>query len=137
LANNWLSGYDGRWGTHFLGIYLDDEPGGKMLEARAYLTLPNSQQMVIKTEDGTIYGYWFNQTNVNYMRDGTVNITLSYNNLPYSYATYYKNGTITAQKDQNSPEIIINDSSILPFTYNELWNVCPIQNSSQADEGVQ
>jgi hypothetical protein len=39
LGNNWLTGYDGRWGSHLLGVYLDDEPGGKMLDAQAYLTI--------------------------------------------------------------------------------------------------
>ncbi len=148
LANNWLSGYNGRWGTHFLGIYLDDEPGGKMLDGRFYLTFPNiyssypgAQQFLIKTEDGTISGFQLNQTNANYMRNGTVsispvNITLSNNtNLIWGTATYYKNGTITAQKDNYSPEIIVDGTSIMPYyTYNELWNACPIQNPSQAAE---
>ena len=34
LGDNWLTGYNGRWGSHFLGIYLDDEPGGKMLDGQ-------------------------------------------------------------------------------------------------------
>ena len=151
LANNWLTGYNGRWGDHFLGIYLDDEPGGKMLDGREYLTFPdtqspfpNSQQSIIKTEDGTISNYFFNHTiNINYMRNGTVaispvNVTLS-NDMIYGTATYYKNGTITAQNQSSSPEtpqeFIVDGTSILPYyTYDELWNACPIQNSSQAAE---
>ena len=151
LGNNWLTGYDGRWGDHFLGIYLDDEPGGRMLDGRFYLTFPNiyssfpgAQQFLIKTEDGTITGYQLNQTYVNYMRNGTVsispvNVTLSNsNNVIYGTATYYKNGTITAQNATSYPEtqptvFIVDGTSIAPFyTYKELWNACPIRNPSQA-----
>lgn len=153
LANNWLTGYNGRWGAHFLGVYLDDEPGGRMLDGREYLTFPdnnspfpNSQQFVIKTEDGTISNYWFNQTiNINFMRNGTVaispvNVTLSNGNVIYGTATYYRNGTIAAQNQSSSPEttppeFIVDGTSILPYyTYDELWDVCPIQNPSQAAE---
>jgi hypothetical protein len=151
-GDNWLTGYNGRWGDHFLGIYLDDEPGGKMLDGHEYLSFsdenspsPNGQQFVIKTEDGTISGYRIDQVNVNYMRNGTVAIEpikaklSNGSNVIYGTATYYKNGTITAQNestpDIKSPEIIVDGTSILPYyTYDELWNACPIQNSSQAAE---
>jgi hypothetical protein len=151
LADNWLTGYNGRWGDHFLGIYLDDEPGGKMLDGHKYLSFPdenspypNAQQFVTKTEDGTISNYRFDQTiNVNYMRNGTVaiepiKVKLSNDNVIYGTATYYKNGTITARNestpDIKSPEIIVDATSVLPYTYEKLWDACPIQNSSQAAE---
>ena len=150
LANNWLTGYNGRWGDQFLGIYLDDEPGGKMLDGHTYLSFPdenspypNAQQFIIKTEDGTISNYRLDQVNVNYMRNGTVAIEPikvelgNSGNVIYGTATYYKDGTITVKNesspsDVQSQEFPVDDTSILPYTYDELWAACPIQNASQA-----
>jgi hypothetical protein len=134
LANNWLSGYNGRWGDDFLGIYLNDEPGGKMLDDRMYLYNPNTQQSFTKTEDGIISNYFFNNTNANYMRDGTVNITTWTNQPPYNskYFTYYKNGTVTTQTQEDSPGVVVSNASSLPYTYDELWQACPIRTGADA-----
>jgi hypothetical protein len=70
--------------------------------------------MIIKTPDRTIIGYWYNDTSINYMCDGTANISrwVSPN---LFYFTYYKNGT-TTQRDQDGPEILVIDTSVLPYT---------------------
>ena len=151
-GDNWLTGYDGRWGDHFLGIYLDDEPGGKMLDGHEYLTFPNihssdpdDQLSIVKNEDGTI-NYWADSISFNYMRNGTVSLTgvnvrlSNGDNIIWGTATYYRNGTITAQNQSTSPEdipqvFVVSDTSISPYyTYDGLWAACPIQNPGQAAE---
>ncbi len=133
LANNWLSTYDGRWGSSFLGAYVMDEPGGKMLEGRTYLPNPDGPGTFIKTEDGTIEGYFYNETGFTFARNGTANVMLD--NLKPPYLTsiiYYRNGTVTAQKNYTSPQEVISDPSILPYTYDKTWQMCPIQNTNDA-----
>ena len=152
LADNWLTGYNGRWGDHFLGIYLDDEPGGRMLDGHEYLTFsdshssnPDAQLFIIKNEDGTI-NYWADSISYNYMRNGTVSLSgvnarlSNGDNIIWGTATYYRNGTITAQNQSMSPEdkppvFVVSDTSISPYyTYDGLWAACPIQNPGQAAE---
>jgi hypothetical protein len=129
LANNWLTGYNGRWGTLFLGIYLDDEPGGKMLDGQLLLYVPSTQSLMTKTSDGSISEYHIDSNNsVTYMRNGTVYLRNMYP--PYYSFTYYGNGSITAQRDDGSP-ITLNDSISLQFTYDQLWNASPIQTPEQ------
>ncbi|MDR0372341.1 MAG: hypothetical protein LBI79_02075 [Nitrososphaerota archaeon] len=43
-----------RWGNHFLGIYYNDEPGGKMLDEERTLYNPTTQQFIYKMQDKTI-----------------------------------------------------------------------------------
>ena len=152
LGNNWLTGYDGRWGDHFLGVYLDDEPGGRMLDGHEYLTFPDinssypdAQLSIIKNEDGTI-NFWLDSTSFNFMRNGTVSITgvnatlSNGDSVIWGTATYYRNGTITAQNQSRSPEdtppvFVVSGTSISPYyTYDGLLDLCPIQNPSQAAE---
>jgi hypothetical protein len=129
LANNWLSGYDGRWGNHFLGVYLADEPGGKMLEGRNYLYDPTTDRSITKTEDGMIAN--INNKAVTYMRNGTVGIEF-WDSSKFQFLTYYPNGTVASKKDYNSPLVNVNDPSSLTYSYDQLWKECPIQTYSDA-----
>ncbi len=129
LANNWLSTYDGHWGNYFLGIYMIDEPGGKMLDGGTYLINPVTQEGISKAADGTITSH-LNGTQDYFMRNGTV-IAEDLNGLYYDKTLYYSNGTVTAQ-DWNGTQINPINASLVPFTYDELWNACPIQNYTDA-----
>lgn len=129
LANNWLTGYDGRWGNQFLGVYVADEPGGKMLEGRNYLYDPAIDRSITKTENGL--SVYINNVNVIYMRNGTVSIEY-WDSDKFQFFTYYPNGTIASKKYFDSPLFIVNDHSSLTYGYDQLWEACPIQNYSEA-----
>ena len=113
LADNWLSTYDGRWGDYFLGIYMIDEPGGKMLDGGTYLINSETGRGISKTADGTIRSA-INGTPVNFMRNGTI-IAEAPSESYYDETVYYPNGTITAQY-RNGTQISPINASRVPFT---------------------
>jgi hypothetical protein len=92
-----------RWGNHFLGLYYNDEPGGKMLDAEVNLYDPHMGETLTKDQDGTLYVQ--NVTNsinstssVAYLRSGEVEVNRSEPSLGLTkfYTTfYYLNGTIS------------------------------------------
>ena len=98
----WIETAKQRWGDMFVGVYLGDEPGGKMLDGSTTFNLPinvsgdsNSSSQgitVIKSSDGIVNYY-----------DG--------NNLK---AAFFPDGEITVQKsnDSFSSELDPNNSSI-------------------------
>ena len=51
-----------RWGSHFLGLYFDDEPGGKMLDATTNLYV-NNETIVKQGNGGEIMVYPSNASN--------------------------------------------------------------------------
>jgi hypothetical protein len=126
LANNWLSSYDGRWGNHFLGIYATDEPGGKMLDENTYLLDPANRNTINKIGDSVTCSV-INGT-ATFMRNGTVSAQL-WDSDQTIFLTYYPNGTITTKLGPYDPDFVQNDTSDLMYTYDQLWQQCPIQNS--------
>jgi hypothetical protein len=131
LANNWLSSYDGRWGSHFLGVYAMDEPGGKMLEGNTFLFDPTDNSFITKTRDGITCSII--NGSATFMRNGTVSAQVWDSN-ETRFLTYYPNGTITTRPDPYDPEVVLNDISDLTYSYDQLWEQCPIQNSDDAEK---
>ncbi|MCW4000884.1 MAG: hypothetical protein NWE93_11655 [Candidatus Bathyarchaeota archaeon] len=136
LADNWLSGYDDRWGNHFLGIYAIDEPGGKMLDGEMTLYRGETDPWLNKRADGSINGnvkeFGFSVT---YMRNGTVSIDNYDSTLPFNYIIYYPNGTVAGSaydKNFNFNISVLNDTSKLQYTYDELWAAYPLQTQKDA-----
>ncbi|MDR0372090.1 MAG: hypothetical protein LBI79_00780, partial [Nitrososphaerota archaeon] len=53
-----------RWGNHFLGIYYNDEPGGKMLDKEGSLYDPITQGFIHKMQDKSLQYGTINDTTV-------------------------------------------------------------------------
>ncbi len=92
-----------RWGSHFLGLYYNDEPGGKMLDAHANLFSSSPNETVSKGQDGSLYVQTNDQstnssTTYDFLRSGEIEVDVS-QNLPDSFefhsTFYYLNGTIS------------------------------------------
>lgn len=129
LGNNWLSGYDGRWGENFLGVYLDDERGGKMLDGRTFLRDATNSRFVNKVEDGVTCS--ITNGSATFMRNGTVSAEF-WDSTSFNFLTYYPNGTVTNRVSAYGPEVVLKDPSELMYSYDQLWEQCPIQSSDEA-----
>jgi hypothetical protein len=95
LLYDWLIDAKERWGKQFIGIYYDDEPGGKMLDRP--VILENTVYQVegtpttfinFKTTTGVI-SVQDNTTITQYMPDGTI-----FRGTNEVAVTYYPNGTL-------------------------------------------
>ena len=118
VCDSLLSTAQARWGSHFLGLYYNDEPGGKMLDGQVYLydnktgvtitkglggsqseltNSPNNSTQVTFSPSGLIT--IDNIKNVDIPSEVTVAGTNSTLTVPYTIEftaiTYYSNGTIT------------------------------------------
>ncbi len=128
-----------RWGSHFLGVYYGDEPGGKTLDD--IVSLNNIPNLGNITKDQ--YGFSISQTNGSistskrfdflgrisltysdsvshnmtaYSPDGTITVSKDYNDYDYNFdnhefLTYFPNGTVTLQKGllYSNPPSIVTD----------------------------
>lgn len=124
----WVDAAKQRWGNKFLGVYFDDEPGGKMLDSTVALGT-SSSGIVTKITGGLISVINNGSSTINdwasiyYYADGTIRATKQdtsnsteagdIHQLKGNVTTYYPNGTITMQEiggDFYTPE---NGSSII------------------------
>jgi hypothetical protein len=93
------------WSSHFLGVYYDDEPGGRMLDSGMQLYDASSGQGIIKgtgwvtvdAHGANIFGT--NETNVfsvfTFYPSGKIVVSTGYLNSSFGYmTTYYANGTV-------------------------------------------
>jgi hypothetical protein len=78
-----------RWGSNFLGLYFNDEPGGKMLDTSVALYDSETGKTVSKGIDGSIYESYSSQSN---------DILTHYN-----YA-FYSSGEIETRISANFPD---------------------------------
>ncbi|MGA3289944.1 MAG: hypothetical protein ABSD42_06895 [Candidatus Bathyarchaeia archaeon] len=92
-----------RWGSHFLGLYYDDELGGKMLDGIANLYSSSPNETISKGQDGSLYVQTNNlitnsSTTYDFLPSGEIEVDIS-QNLPDSFefhsTFYYLNGTIS------------------------------------------
>ncbi|HSV49924.1 MAG TPA: hypothetical protein VLH35_06370 [Candidatus Acidoferrales bacterium] len=145
IMQNWLDSYDNRWGSNFLGIYLSDEPGGKMLEGFKGFSDPITGAGFSKNSGGLITSN-INNASVYYSPDGSIKLTVS---TPgggfgdYRDKDYYLNGTVTVttykgkaiSEGERVTEIesivAVKDNSTLEFTYQELNNSRPFKNDAE------
>jgi hypothetical protein len=116
---------------------------------------------ILKAADGSISGYKIDpNTSVTYKRDGTI-LTQTEDMESYTITTYYTNGTITVltlQRDSNDPDeatiiedgsqphmhisgptsipspTIVEDESLLAYSYEELWNARPFQSIDETTQ---
>ncbi len=104
-----------RWGSHFLGLYYNDEPGGKMIDKGSTLNNIETGESAYVTPDGTMSKHYFvdsNDTNTysdyTYYPSGEVHITLGDSN--FTAGTYVSNTTIYFTNKTISLERYINYS---------------------------
>ena len=140
----WSDSYDGRWGNSFLGVYFDDEPGGRMLDSNRWFHDP-VKGGVGKDPFGSIQWSLDDETQVTFDRDGTIKLS----KYPYSdnfiegiekssTFVYYPNGTVTfttykakvvseTLTEYIESTIPLIDYSVLEYGYQELYNARPFQ----------
>lgn len=99
-----------RWGSHFLGLYYNDEPAGKMLDKGSSLSHVGTGESVNLMADGTINKHYHKDINDTYTHgdfsfypSGKISIKIGGGNFTdgtYSSNTtiYYTNGTISFEK---------------------------------------
>ncbi|MCJ7762993.1 hypothetical protein MUP38_06030, partial [Candidatus Bathyarchaeota archaeon] len=114
---------------------------GKMLDGETPLYDEASHSWLSKKADGSISGYKIDSTTaVEYMRNGIVQVEKWDGTLPNNYVIYYPNGTIAGASLAFEPSgirttfTVLTDTSILEYTYDELWAACPIKTPDGAKE---
>ncbi|MGD0202730.1 MAG: hypothetical protein ABSC20_02340 [Candidatus Bathyarchaeia archaeon] len=111
---SFLDSAQASWGSHFLGMYYDDEPGGKMLDSTVNLYINNErvtkQQMgaplTVNYDNSTGFVLFWPSGQIttsigsttNETVNGISNVTVTKN----ASINYYPNGTITSSPDQTS-----------------------------------
>lgn len=111
---SFLDNAQARWGSHFLGVYYDDEPGGKMLDYTVNLYINNER--VTKQQMGTPLMVNYDNSSgfalfgpsgqiatsigstTNETVNGVSNVTVTKNDS----INYYPNGTITSSPSETS-----------------------------------
>jgi hypothetical protein len=106
-CDSFLSIAQARWGSHFIGLYYNDEPGGKMLDNTVELYDSTTGKSIEKGMDGASRETYSNQTNnsttyyeYDFFASGGIDayISVSFNDSSSeSYTnTYFANGTISS-----------------------------------------
>ena len=132
--DNWLETYEEKWGTHFLGVYYGDEPGGKMLDGNTDFWDESTKSLIMKNPDGHISGYPLAEdTKADYWPDGTIILRIEEAVRVRTFVYYYPNGTITAERTEYGTTIKIEDYEVI-YTYEELWNPRPFQTYAETAE---
>ena len=105
----WVGTAKQRWGDMFVGVYLGDEPGGKMLDGPTTFTLTNAKVPINVSGNSNSFDELQGIT-VNKSNDGIV----SYDDGNGCLTAFFPNGKITVQKgnDSFSGELDPNNSSI-------------------------
>jgi hypothetical protein len=136
-SSEWVNASEQRWGKHFLGIYYNDESGGKMLDASVALENIVTQQewvtsvsiRILKNAGGGIT-FYDNETTTVYQPDGEIIVSNG-----STIATYYPNGTITLLENGNfyTTENGTKHISQIP-SYEQVLKQNPIPNCDAAAE---
>ncbi len=95
----WLEQAKQRWGTHLLGVYYSDEPGGKMLDDYVEYHDAATGNTIEKTKYGDIFVTQPNGVMINYDFEGNIHLYEPVANSDInSEETFYPNGTINVIK---------------------------------------
>jgi hypothetical protein len=121
----WLENAKQRWGSHLLGVYYSDEPGGKMLDDYVQFNDNATGDSIMKTKYGDIVVEKANGVVIQYGMNGVINlyqpdIANSSSDID-NEATFYSNGSIQIVKSSNG----INDFAYK--SYQELTSIRPFK----------
>jgi hypothetical protein len=142
----WLENATQRWETRFLGVYYDDEIGGKMLDDYVELGKDAATgDSIMKTRYGDIVVQKPNGVVIHYEISGIIHLyepANSSNSMIINrtetadvYATFYPNGTVNVAKSDASiatSDQISNWSSTT--TYEDLMNLRPLKDANEITE---
>lgn len=119
-----LTDLQSRWGSHFLGVYYNDEPGGKMLEAQVEMgNITKYEGGGVKRIDSNTDTYG---SETSFSKSGTITVS-TYNRLQTetnytdnsTTTIYFINGTIAYQTN-NSTYIYTENGPETSFQMNSL-----------------
>ena len=152
-VSNWLIEVKERWGKQFIGIYYNDEPGGKMLDGTVSLEQAHREtgtegryagSTITKSDKGidvVFYDGYGTYESCYYGSDGVIRVTIM-QETENTYVIYYPDGTITAERNiygDNSAYIhnIYTPENITQYplslqSYEEILKQNPIQSYDDA-----
>ncbi|MCW3999083.1 MAG: hypothetical protein NWE93_02455 [Candidatus Bathyarchaeota archaeon] len=73
--SEWLAAAKERWGSHLVGVYYGDEPGGKMLDDYVTYTDQATGDTITKTKYGDVVVEKANGVVINYQFDGAIRLS--------------------------------------------------------------
>jgi hypothetical protein len=144
----WLENVTHRWGTHFLGVYYCDEPGGKMLDDYVTFTYAQTGDSIMKTRygdivvekpDGVVVHYEIGG-NINLFQPATVADSASDSYIKNVtgidiYATFYSNGTINVTEPNVSNATLENVPDVRSsVNYEELMQLRPLKDTNEISQ---
>jgi hypothetical protein len=115
-----------RWGSHFLGLYYNDEPGGKMLDGLVSLydnatgnSITKSTFYIGETHNGQSNDSSYT-TNYFFFFSGEIDVTMGtsfsnptvYLTSTNNYTTYFTNGTISFSAQSSSAEGMVSNRQL-------------------------
>lgn len=143
--SGWVGNVTQKWGTRFLGVYYDDEIGGRMLDDNVQLGTDSAENSIMKTRYGDIVVQNPEGVVIHYEIGGVVNVfepANSSNSLIINrtettdvYATFFPNGTINVVKSDTSTTTnsqTFNWST--STTYEDLMNLRPLKDANEIAE---
>jgi hypothetical protein len=142
-CNDWLENFDHRWDNHFLGVYIGDEPGGKMLDSYTSYSNSSSRKTVNKNTDGgasVSIHYSNGHSSISYRPDGTISVikqefVVNISDSITTYATYFPNGTIVVDvRDRYGTPIQVENDTYIPYSSQELYDLYPFKNHNVTAE---
>jgi hypothetical protein len=102
---------ESRWGSHFLGLYYNDEPAGKMLDKTVNLIDPNGTAVNVGKDGGmSVFGNFSDNPRIHriFLASGNIEIYRDYNypngSSESSTTAYFTNGTIFFSASSMSPD---------------------------------
>jgi hypothetical protein len=141
---DWLMNFHPAWKNHFLGIYLGDELGGKMLDSNVWFTNFNNDPSFInvnKYANGSFSRYIDEaRSTAMYQPDGSIELTRivygsGYYDRNITLTTYYPDGTITTEfQEGNKSRVQVVNNKAITLSYNQLWSQRPFQTYDETAE---